>query len=518
MSLSYQQVLSALQQIDPTALQFVRGIEKEGLRVNADSQISQVPHPQELGSALTHTHITTDYSEALLEFITPAKNDPKSVLDTLKELHSFTASKIGSERIWPFSMPGIINDELDVPIAYFGESNTGQLKHIYRHGLWHRYGRKMQCIAGLHYNFSVPDSLWQFKADLNGKSVSKNYISGEYFSLIRNFRRYSWLLLYLFGASPALDKSFIEEDGHGLDSLDDDTLYGPYATSLRMSGLGYQNNAQDGLFVCFNGLPSYTQTLKEAMSQSVAKYQDIGVEKDGVYMQLNTNLLQIENEYYSDIRPKRNSKNGEKPLTALNEHGVEYIEVRCLDLNPFTPYGIDEEQIHFMDLFLTYCIVHPSPLLSAEECSEVEQNHKKVVIDGRDPAFELMRHGEPVLLSKWGTELIAQLKPLAEILDGKHQTKDYSSALASMEQRMLDSSLTPSAKILAAMKENGQSFTHFANQQADKINQQYASDINPVRTEFWHNAAKDSLTKQREIEDSDLVRFNQYLADYQVKV
>lgn len=518
MSLSYQQVLSALQQIDPAALQFVRGIEKEGLRVNADSQISQVPHPQELGSALTHTHITTDYSEALLEFITPAKNDPKSVLDTLKELHSFTASKIGSERIWPFSMPGIINDELDVPIAYFGESNTGQLKHIYRHGLWHRYGRKMQCIAGLHYNFSVPDSLWQFKADLNGKSVSKNYISGEYFSLIRNFRRYSWLLLYLFGASPALDKSFIDDDGHGLDSLGDDTLYGPYATSLRMSGLGYQNNAQDGLFVCFNGLPSYTQTLKEAMSQSVAKYQDIGVEKDGIYMQLNTNLLQIENEYYSDIRPKRNSKNGEKPLTALNEHGVEYIEVRCLDLNPFTPYGIDEEQIHFMDLFLAYCIVHPSPLLSAEECSEVEQNHKKVVIEGRDPAFELMRHGEPVLLSQWGAELITELKPLAEILDSKHQTKNYSSALASMEQRMLDSSLTPSAKILAAMEESGQSFTHFANEQADKINQQYVSDINPVRTEFWHNVAKDSWAKQREIEKSDQVRFNQYLANYQTKM
>jgi glutamate--cysteine ligase len=518
LSLSYQQVLSALQQIDPAALQFVRGIEKEGLRVNADSQISQVPHPQELGSALTHTHITTDYSEALLEFITPAKNDPKSVLDTLKELHSFTASKIGSERIWPFSMPGIINDELDVPIAYFGESNTGQLKHIYRHGLWHRYGRKMQCIAGLHYNFSVPDSLWQFKANLNGKSVSKNYISGEYFSLIRNFRRYSWLLLYLFGASPALDKSFIEEDGHGLDSLDESTLYGPYATSLRMSGLGYQNNAQDGLFVCFNGLPSYTQTLKDAMSQSVAKYQNIGVEKDGAYMQLNTNLLQIENEYYSDIRPKRNSKNGEKPLTALNEHGVEYIEVRCLDLNPFTPYGIDEEQIHFMDLFLAYCIVHPSPLLSAEECSEVEQNHKKVVIEGRDPAFELMRHGEPILLSQWGTELIAQLKPLAEILDSKHQTKVYSLALASMEQRMLNSSLTPSAKILAAMKENGQSFTHFANEQADKINQQYAGDINPVRTEFWNNAAKDSWVKQREIEDSDQASFSQYLEDYQTKM
>jgi glutamate--cysteine ligase len=140
------------------------------------------------------------------------------------------------------------------------------------------------------------------------------------------------------------------------------------------------------------------------------------------------------------------------------------------------------------------------------------------VIDGRDPAFELMRHGEPVLLSKWGAELIAQLKPLAEILDDKHQTKDYSSALASMEQRMLDSSLTPSAKILAAMKENGQSFTQFANEQADKINQQYVGDLNPVRADFWCNAAKDSWSKQYEIEESDLVRFNQYLEDYQVKM
>jgi glutamate--cysteine ligase len=517
LSLSYQQVLSALQQIDPAALQFVRGIEKEGLRVNADSQISQLPHPPELGSALTHTHITTDYSEALLEFITPAKDDPKSVLDILKELHSFTASKIGSERIWPFSMPGVISDELDVPIAYYGESNSGQLKHVYRHGLWHRYGRKMQCIAGLHYNFSVPDSLWQFKADLNNETVSKDYISDEYFSLIRNFRRYSWLLLYLFGASPALDKSFIEEDGHGLDSLDDSTLYGPYATSLRMSGLGYQNNAQDGLFVCFNGLPSYTKTLKDAMSEPVEKYQDIGVEQDGQFKQLNTNLLQIENEYYSDIRPKRNSKNGEKPLTALNEHGVEYIEVRCLDLNPFTPYGIDEEQIHFMDLFLAYCLVHPSPFLSAEECSEVEQNHKKVVIEGRDPEFKLMRHGDPVLLSQWGEELIAQLQPLAKILDDKHETQNYSSALASMEKRMLDPSLTPSAKILAGMEKSKQSFTHFANDQADKINLQYSAGINSNRTDFWHYEAKNSWLRQREIEGSDVVRFNQYLAEYQTK-
>jgi glutamate--cysteine ligase len=518
LSLSYQQALIALQKIDPSALQFVRGIEKEGLRVNADSQISQAPHPEALGSALTHTHITTDYSEALLEFITPAERDPKVVLDTLKELHAFTASQIGAERIWPFSMPGIINDELDVPIAYYGESNLGKLKHVYRHGLWHRYGRKMQCIAGLHYNFSVPESLWQFKASLNNDTVSQQYISDEYFSLIRNFRRYSWLLLYLFGASPALDKSFIEDDEHGLESLDDSTLYAPYATSLRMSGLGYQNNAQDGLFVCFNGLSSYTQTLKDAMNQPVDKYKEIGVEQDGQFKQLNTNLLQIENEYYSDIRPKRNSKNGEKPLTALNEHGVEYIEVRCLDLNPFTPYGIDEEQIHFMDLFLAYCIIHPSAFLSAEECNEVEQNHKKVVIEGRDPSFKLMRHGKPILLSQWGRELITELKPLAKILDDKHQTHNYTSALASMEKRLLDSSLTPSAKILDAMTKNRESFSTFASRQAETINREYSIEINSDQQHFWQAASQKSALKQQEIEQSDEVRFNQYLAEYQDKV
>ena len=518
MSLSYQQILTQLQKIDPSSLKFVRGIEKEGLRVNADSQISQIPHPTKLGSALTHSHITTDYSEALLEFITPALDDPQSVLSTLEELHAYTLSNIGSERIWPFSMPGVINDELDVPIAHYGSSNVGQLKHVYRHGLWHRYGRKMQCIAGLHYNFSVPESLWKFVADIDGETLSQDYISDGYFGLIRNFRRYSWMLLYLFGASPALDKSFIENDEHGLDTLDDHTLFSKYATSLRMSGLGYQNNAQEGLFVCFNGLPTYTETLKQAMKKSMPNYEKIGVEKNGQYKQLNTNLLQIENEYYSDIRPKRNSKNGEKPLTALNDHGVEYIEVRCLDLNPFTELGIDEEQIHFMDLFLAYCLLHPSPRLSEEECKEVEKNHREIVISGRDPEFKLMRNGQPVLLTEWSKNIIEELKPLAKIMDEKSDTKNYSSTLISMEKRILDSSLTPSAKILNAMQENQQTFVEFALAQTDELSKKYEGRLSKKQNVFWQQAGEESLKKQSEIEMSDEVHFNQYLDEYAAKV
>ena len=279
----FDQVLTHLQDIAPSALRFSRGIEKEGLRVNDDAHINQNPHPSALGSTLTHPHITTDYSESLLEFITPVVQNADDVLSFLDESQRFSYQHLGQQYIWPASMPGVIENELDVPIAHYGKSNVGTLKHVYRHGLWHRYGRKMQCIAGLHYNFSVSDELWQAIADWKGETLDKDFVSKGYFGLIRNFRRYSWLLLYLFGSSPAVDASFLEGEEHSLEKWDDTTFYGPYATSLRMSGLGYQNNAQDGLFVCFNGLPTYTKTLKMAMQQSVPLYETMGVEKEGVY-------------------------------------------------------------------------------------------------------------------------------------------------------------------------------------------------------------------------------------------
>lgn len=516
-SLPFDQVLSHLQFMAPSALRFSRGIEKEGLRVNGDAQINQSEHPVALGRALTHPHITTDYSEALLEFITPVKDNAEDVLAFLDEVQRFSFQHLDGQMIWPASMPGVIRDELDVPIAAYGSSNVGTLKHVYRHGLWHRYGRKMQCIAGLHYNFSVSDELWQAIAQWQGESLDKDFVSQGYFGLIRNFRRYAWLLLYLFGASPALDASFLENDDHGLEKWDDETFYGPYATSLRMSGLGYQNNAQDDLFVCFNGLPTYTHTLKSAMHHSIPDYEAIGVEEKGVYKQLNTNLLQIENEYYSDIRPKRNSKNGEKPLTALNEHGVEYIEVRCLDLNPFEALGVNAEQIHFMDLFLAYCLLSPSPKLSDSECNEVSENHKRVVIQGRDPKFTLCRHGERVSLKQWGRELLESMLPLAKLLDEKSHSHNMQQALATMQARVEDVSLTPSAQVLAAMKEQQVSFKDFALTQAQQVAKYFAQPLDEQHTQYWMNLVHQSIDQQHQIEAGDSTDFTQYLADYLVK-
>ncbi len=517
MSLTYSQVLASLKQMDAGVLTFYRGIEKEGLRVKSDTSISQQPHQIELGSALTHPYITTDYSEALLEFITPVKESAKEVLDFLQLAHSFTYQNIDDELIWPASMPGLIEDELDVPIAQYGSSNVGILKHVYRHGLWHRYGRKMQCIAGLHYNFSVSESLWDELAALQNTTADKDFISEGYFGLIRNFRRFSWLLLYLFGASPTLDNSFVKGKGHPLEKKDDDSAYLPFATSLRMSGLGYQNNAQEDLFVCFNSLPTYTQTLQEAMKLSIPAYEKIGLEENGQFKQLNSKLLQIENEYYSDIRPKRNSQNGEKPLTALNDHGVEYIEVRCLDLNPFAPLGIDEEQIHFMDLFLSYCLFRPSPKLNESECAEVSDNQKAVVLEGRKAGFSFKQKGQSISLKDWANDLFADMAQLAKQLDDKKSVTHYSAALNAMKLRIEQPELTPSAQVLAKMAEHNMSFREFALRQAHDLSHSFKGKMTEESNQDWMRIAEKSVQNQKDIESKDLVPFTQYLAQYQSK-
>ena len=235
-----------------------RGLEKEGLRVDANGHIAQTPHPQALGSKLTHPHITTDYSEALLEYITPVYSEPREALAFLSDLHTFTYHHLDNEWIWPGSMPSRLSGNGSVPIADYGSSNVSTMKHVYRKGLDVRYRRIMQAIAGVHYNVSLPEDMWHALREME-KATNipfNDYRSTRYFGMIRHFRRHSWLLLYLFGASPAIDKSFLPEGKvpEKLQSLSDDTYFAPYATTLRMSDLGYQNKVQSQLKICFNSL------------------------------------------------------------------------------------------------------------------------------------------------------------------------------------------------------------------------------------------------------------------------
>ena len=404
----------------------LHGIERECLRVTGEGRLAQTPHPEALGAALTNEQITTDYSESLLEFITPALANPADTLESLDKIHRFAYSKLGSEYIWSPSMPCPLPAEADIPIAYYGTSNIGKLKYVYRQGLALRYGKTMQCIAGIHYNFSLPEAIWPvLKQDAKFEGDDRDFQSESYIGLIRNFRRYSWLLMYLFGASPALDASFLRGRSHQLEQFDAETLYLPYATSLRMSDLGYQSNAQADLTPCYNDLLTYTDSLRRAVATPYAPYVEIGTHKDGEWIQLNTNVLQIENEYYSTIRPKRVTYSGERPIQALVARGVQYVEVRCLDINPFLPVGIDLQQSRFIDAFILYCALHDSPQLANNECGNASTNFLTVVKEGRRPGLQLNRNDTTIDLKVWANEMLDTIKPICELLDASQGTDQH---------------------------------------------------------------------------------------------
>ena len=500
--------------------QCLHGIERECLRVTSEARLAQTPHPEELGSALTNEQITTDYSESLLEFITPALADPADTLASLDKIHRFAYSKLGNEYLWSPSMPCPLPAEEDIPIAYYGTSNIGKLKYVYRQGLALRYGKTMQCIAGIHYNFSLPESLWPVLKQAEGfVGTDRDYQSLAYIAMIRNFRRYSWLLMYLFGASPALDAGFLRGRSHSLEQFDADTLYLPYATSLRMSDLGYQSNAQAGLTPCYNDLDSYIDSLRKAVATPYAPYVEIGTHKDGEWVQLNTNILQIENEYYSNIRPKRVTYTGERPIQALMARGVQYVEARCLDINPFLPTGIDLTEARFLDAFLLYCALNESPLFETNECGNATSNFLSVVKEGRRPGLQLQRRGEAVGLKEWANELLEKIAPLAALLDRSHGGDSHAKALDEQLAKVKDSSLTPSAQVLASMTEHKESFAQFSMRQSQAHAEFFRGQ--PLSKEDqagFEDAARKSLVQQSELEQNEVGDFDVFVGSYQASI
>ncbi|SFB73655.1 glutamate--cysteine ligase [Massilia yuzhufengensis] len=514
--------LALLDDDDHRALlgQGLRGIERETLRVDRHGHLARTPHPAQLGSALTHPQITTDYAEALLEFITPAEHDISTVLNHLDAIHRFAHARLGEEMLWSVSMPGELPPEEGIEIAWYGKSNLGMLKHVYRRGLALRYGKAMQCISGIHYNYSLPEKLWQVVAASEGiveerRHALRDFQSESYIATIRNFRRYSWLLMYLFGATPALSTSFLRGGAHGLDTLSDDTLYLPHATSLRMSDLGYQNDAQAGLRPHENSLESYVTSLMDAVNRPYEPYQALGTKKDGEWIQLSTNVLQIENEYYSTIRPKRVIRTGERPVQALCNRGVQYIEVRCLDVDPFEPVGISLETGRFLDAFLLFCALEESPLISAHEGQVHARNFGRTVKEGRKPGLQLTRDGQEVLLKDWALELIERIGPVARLLDDQHNEGGvHASSLGLQKAKVDNPALTPSARVLEEIRALG-SATAFGLRQSELHAAAFRdSPLMPAEEALFEEMVRKSLADQADIEGQDSVSFDDFVAAY----
>lgn len=523
MSDTFRQQLAQL--TDPSILpllrQLRRGIEKESLRIDGDGQLAQTPHAKALGSALTHASITTDYSEALLEIITPVSSDIDGVLGNLDTIHRYVYGALPDENLWTASMPCALGADADIPVAQYGNSNIGRMKTIYRIGLGHRYGRKMQTISGIHYNFSLPDDFWPlyFKAtadvDTTPGADLQAHITQAYFGLIRNFRRYAWLLVYLFGASPALCKSFLDGKKHKLQEFDDYTLYLPHGTSLRMGDLGYQSNAQEKLSICYNRLDSYVHTLKNAILEAYPDYERIGVMVDGEYRQLSTGLLQIENEFYSPIRPKRVAQRGETALTALAHRGVEYIEVRCLDVNPFLPLGVDAETLRFIDAFLLFCLIEDSPCGDEIARRELLGNSKAIVNAGREPNVMLQRDGAPIAMQQWAGELLDKIEATAALIDRAGTNNTHCESVALQRAKIVDAELTPSARVVRELREGHLSYAQFAHHYSQYHAVNFRSrPLPPQMLAEYIAAAERSLQVQADIEYNDTQPFAAYLQRY----
>lgn len=508
-------VSERLRSLDPQLVRGIRrGIEKESLRVQPDGKLAATPHPAALGSALAHPLITTDFSESQLELITGVHGSAEACLEELSHIHQAVYRAIGDEVLWCASMPCGLPAEDVIPLGRYGNSNIGRAKTVYRTGLSHRYGRRMQMISGIHYNFSLAGETWDALPWSGGAN-------GGYFSLMRNFQRLGWLAFYLFGASPAACPSFVKGRQHDLIRLGPGTLHLPHATSLRMGRLGYQSDAQSSLKVSYNSLESYGGSLQEALTKPYPAYERIGLREGEGYRQLATSLLQIENEFYSKIRPKRVIRRGERPLHALRERGVEYVEVRLMDLDPFSPVGITAETVRLLDILLLHCLLADSPPDTPEEIAANARNQECVAGRGREPGLKLWRGGQEVKLTEWGGQVLAECAPIAQAMDAaidatRAGARLYGSALAWAAAALEDSAAVPSARMLAEMaRDHDNSYTQFVLEQSLAHRETLRRLPYPAQVEArFAQLARESAEEQRRIEAADTLPFEEFRLRY----
>lgn len=495
------------------------GIEKESLRVTPAGLISAKNHPAALGSALMHPAVTTDYSEALIEFVTAPHGSVKAVAQELDELHRWVYANLDDELFWVASMPCILSGDSSIRIAEYGTSNQGMMKTVYRRGLGVRYGRMMQVIAGIHFNYSFSEPMLHQMHALFGQGQDYDQFKAEsYMGMLRNLLRIGWLVPYLFGASPAICESFLEGEPTTLEYFGHGTYYEAFATSLRMGDIGYQNSreGETGVNIDFGTMDRYAASLDTAINTPCPRYEALGVVVNGEYQQLNANRLQIENEYYCTVRPKTLLQGLEKPVRAMQARGIDYIELRSVDLNPFEPLGVSEEQLYFLEALMVYAMLLPSPEFVDGEKGQIAENLSLVAHNGRDPALELSRGQSKIGLRRWATELLESMREICQWLDKKSPTgQDYSDALKNQIVKNSDRDELPSSQLMRLLKDNDESFHQFAIRKANLVADHFKN--RPLRSDqmaYFDALAADSVKQQKKLEAEPQEPFGDFLAEY----
>jgi len=447
------------------------GVEKESQRITSSGDLALTPHPSIFGDKAENSRITTDFSESQIEMVTPQLKTVEEVYQTLKEINFEVQNGIKHELLWPLSMPPRLPDEEQIPIARFSDSKEGRDKEVYRNGLVLRYGKKMQMISGIHYNFSFSEEMIDYLYEQFGEGEEKQaFIDSMYFALTRNFLRYRWVLIYLFGASPFCDSTYYSVIRKELkvvqkccpaccDVID---TFNQYATSLRVSRFGYSNTLQRKYNVYYNSLEEYILKLQKMMAAKSTKYLKLGLHKEGTQIQLNGNILQKESEFYSSIRVKQNIRKGETQLNALAERGVKYLEVRILDIDPFEKLGISVEQLYFLQVFMLYCLFEKSDNLTDGELQKINTNHHLTALFGRKKDLMLYSYEKGrITLKDFGEIVFQKLNYIAKLMDKTAADFKYQKSVEKEYQKLSNMFLLPSERIHREMKEHNESYLDF---------------------------------------------------------
>lgn len=496
------------------------GLEKESLRVTPEGNISTDPHPEILGSALKNPWITTDYGEAMLEMITPPCDRAYKSLDFLLDIETFVYQHLKDELLWTTSMPCVIRGEDDIVIAQYGSSNAGKMKSVYRQGLAERYGKIMQVIAGIHFNYSVALDFWPaFQKIEGGDKEQQPFINDKYMGMTRNIQRYGWLIPYLFGTSPAICKSFLAgaPKPQAMKAFKEHTYYEEWGTSLRVGDIGYTNHQEDklGIKANYNSLEEYIASLRCAINTPSEEYEKIGLKDGDQYLQLNTNILQIENEYYSSVRPKRVLKGFEKPTDALEQRGIQYVELRSVDINAFRPAGLTHRQLYFLEIFMMFCLLQGSPAIDAEEADEIDDNQNLVAHKGRKPGLQLSRLGEKITLKDWASEILEAMRGVALILNEAHDEECYTTAVHEQLKLVAGPGLTPSARVLQDIMEKDGSYYQFAKRKSEEHRDYFLNrELDDETRKKIELVAKQSLEQQQQLEKQNGLDFDTFLQRY----
>ena len=292
------------------------GVEKENVRVDNQGLISQTLHPSIFGDKLNHSYITTDFSESQVEMITPPLPSIEQTLGFLETIHDIVSMELKDECLWPQSMPPVLPNENQIPIARY--TTKGSKEEEYRIKLADKYGRKKQVISGIHFNISLNDTLLALLYQATSKEISYETFQDEvYLKITRQLMRLRWIFVLIFGSSPIVDPSYELKCNGNLDNFNSKTR----ALSLRNSCFGYRNIVD--LYPDYSSTENYLQSVEQ--------------------MVINGELSSSK-ELYTSVRPK----------FVTNNKTISYVEARFIDINPLSKTGVTAEMLDFIHWLTIY--------------------------------------------------------------------------------------------------------------------------------------------------------------------